>query len=317
MLRDTLAVLGRQGRWVLLAGLVLGVGVPQMGAVLLPAIAPLIGLTLFVAALRVGPQAVRPGPGGAVAALWPVAALQLALPLAVGGLLALAGWLDTPTGNAIVLMLAAAPITGVPGLAVMTGADAGLALRQLVLGTALLPLTALPVFLLLPVFPDLEAVAAGALRLLLVIGLATGGALALRHAAPGLAHPRNAAALDGVMALSMAVAVTALMGALGPALARGAWAPVAWLLALSFALNLGGALGTWALARRALPRHAAAALAIVAGNRNMALFLAAMPPETAAPLMLFVGCYQIPMYLTPLTLPRLLGPLTRPTPDPE
>jgi hypothetical protein len=55
------------------------------------------------------------------------------------------------------------------------------------------------------------------------------------------------------------------------------------------------------------PGHAAAPLAIVAGNRNLALFLGVVPPETVMPLLLFVGCYQVPMYLTPM----LIGPLAR------
>ncbi|REC53766.1 hypothetical protein DRV84_14675, partial [Rhodosalinus sediminis] len=78
-------------------------------------------------------------------------------------------------------------------------------------------------------------------------------------------------------------------------------------LALALALYAAQTAGAWRAARAALPPGAARALAIAAGNRNLALFLAAVPPETAAPLMLFVGCYQIPMYLTPLLLPRLTG----------
>jgi len=46
---------------------------------------------------------------------------------------------------------------------------------------------------------------------------------------------------------------------------------------------------------------------IVAGNRNIALFLIVLPPEVAGPLMIFIGCYQIPMYLTPMVLTYLRG----------
>lgn len=45
--------------------------------------------------------------------------------------------------------------------------------------------------------------------------------------------------------------------------------------------------------------------AIYAGNRNIAPFLFVLQKEVAAPLMIFVGCYQIPMYLTPVLVPRL------------
>jgi hypothetical protein len=48
--------------------------------------------------------------------------------------------------------------------------------------------------------------------------------------------------------------------------------------------------------------------AIIAGNRNVALFLAALPAAQTEPLLLFIGCYQIPMYLTPLLFGRLYKP---------
>ncbi len=44
---------------------------------------------------------------------------------------------------------------------------------------------------------------------------------------------------------------------------------------------------------------------IIAGNRNIALFLIALPSEVTDPLLLFIGCYQIPMYLTPIILQQL------------
>ena len=49
----------------------------------------------------------------------------------------------------------------------------------------------------------------------------------------------------------------------------------------------------------------AAPLAIVAGNRNIALFLTALPSTITDPLLLFIGCYQVPMFLTPIMLNRL------------
>lgn len=52
-------------------------------------------------------------------------------------------------------------------------------------------------------------------------------------------------------------------------------------------------------------RAVAGPLAIGAGNRNIALFLVALAPETLAPLLVFIGCWQLPMYLTPILLPRL------------
>ena len=66
-------------------------------------------------------------------------------------------------------------------------------------------------------------------------------------------------------------------------------------------INLGLQLATCAVVRRS---PSAPSLAIVAGNRNIALFLVALPYEITDRILLFIGCYQIPMYLTPLLLAR-------------
>ena len=307
-----LARLAPQGRWLLIAGLAAGIAWPALAEAMAPAIVPLIALMLFLAALRLGPAAALPARRGLPRALGLTALLQLGLPLLACAVLGGAGVLETVAATGAVLVFAGAPITGTPGLAAMCGADAGAAMRQLILGTALLPLTAVPVFLLLPVFPDVLSVAAGAVRLLAVIALATGGAFWLRRAVPALAAPSAGKAIDGAMALVMGLVVIGLMSAVGPALM--ALDPrLLGYMALAFGLNLGLTVGAWRGLRGGMPRGEAAGLSIAAGNRNLALFLAALPPETGKPLLLFVGCYQVPMYLTPLVLPRLLrwGPQGR------
>ncbi|WP_199526065.1 hypothetical protein [Rhodosalinus halophilus] len=301
-----LALAALHGRWLLIAGLVAGIALPGLAERMAGAIVPFLFLMLTVAALREGPRAALPRLSQLPRALAATLALQGVLPLVAAGALWAAGLLDAPLATGVVLACAAAPITGTPGLAVMSGADAGAAVRQLALGTALLPLTAAPVFALLPAFPDPGAVAAGALRLLGLVALAAALAAALRRALPRLTDPALRPALDGVMAIAMSVVVVGLMSAVGPAAFE---APGALLLALVLA---GGVYavqtaGAWRIARALVPRDAALALSIAAGNRNLALFLAAVPPEVAAPLMLFVGCYQIPMYLTPTLLPWLTG----------
>ncbi|MGG7644765.1 hypothetical protein ACQ5SP_08155 [Rhodovulum sp. YNF3179] len=299
-----LARMAAQGRWLLIGGLAAGILLPDLAAWMAPAIVPFLAVMLCIAALREGPRAALPGRADAPRALAVALVLQCALPLSVGAALWAAGLLSAPLATGAVLALAAAPITGTPGLAVMSGADAGAALRQLTLGTALLPLTAAPVFALLPVFPDPWAVAAGALRLLAIVALAAGIAVALRARFPALRRPEARPSLDGIMALAMAIVVIGLMSAVGPAATE---APGRLLLAFAVAagLYLVQTLGAWHAARAAIPRPEALAVTIAAGNRNLALFLAAVPAETAAPLMVFVGCYQIPMYLTPLLLPKL------------
>jgi len=46
---------------------------------------------------------------------------------------------------------------------------------------------------------------------------------------------------------------------------------------------------------------------IVAGNRNVALFFVALPVTQSPEFLIFLGCYQIPMYLTVILMRPLFG----------
>ncbi|SEN13173.1 Predicted Na+-dependent transporter [Roseovarius tolerans] len=291
-------------------GLVVGILAPGLARAMEPLIFPLIALMLFLATLRVDVVVAFPGARTLPRFLIATLILQVVLPLcAIAGLWVL-GAMDSIIGIGAVLVLAAAPLTGSPGLTIMAGGDPAPALRQLVLGTALLPLTVLPVFWVLPVFGAPEVVAMAALRLLAVIAVAGGAGMLLRRAVPWLRAAEGHGAVDGTITLVMSVVVVGLMSAVGPAIL--APSTELWLtLAAVFTLNFGAQIGALLLLRNGPEAPAAAALAIVAGNRNLALFLGALPPETGAALLLFIGCYQLPMYLTPLFMAPLIRRLVR------
>jgi arsenite transporter len=298
-----LARITRHGRLVLVAGLLLGIVLPELARAMRPLIVPLIMLMLFLATLRIGPRAMRMDAGELGSSIARTCLLQSLFPLTAVAVLWLLGALHTVVGLGVVLALSASPITGSPGLAILSGADPAPALRQLVVGTTLLPVTVLPVFWLAPVFPDPAAVIDAALRLVIIIVVAGGGALWLRRLFPRLARPTAVVALDATMTLVMGLLVIALMSAVGPALLSGdatLWA----ILALVLALNFGSQLTVARWWSRHHPAREAPAMGIVAGNRNLALFLGALPPGTVDELLLFVGCYQVPMYLTPLLMAR-------------
>ena len=227
---------------------------------------------------------------------------RMALPLAAIGVCSALGIMAQPLAMGVALMLAAAPITGSPHIAWMVGADPAPALRQMVVGTALLPLTALPVFWLLPAFGSHLQVVASVARLLVLIGLAGGLALALRHwrIVPGSAPVL--AAIDGTATIALGLVVIGLMVAVGPAL-RAAEAGFFITLGLVTVLNFGLQIAASLIVGRQDPALAAP-LGIVAGNRNIALFLGVLPVGLVSDLLLLIGCYQIPMYLTPLILRR-------------
>ena len=189
--------LARHGRLVLIAGLVVGVTAPGRGQFLAPLIFPMIVCLLFLAMLRVDPIAAFPDRRHLPRYVGLAVALQVGMPVLAIAVLWAIGGLNSILGIGAVLVLAGAPLTGSPGLAILSGADPSPALRQLVVGTAILPLTVLPVFWLMPVFGAPEVVALAALRLLAVIGLAGGAAMILRRGGHGCAGRRGRGRLTG------------------------------------------------------------------------------------------------------------------------
>ncbi len=308
MLFTALDFIAGRARLVLPVGLVFGIGAglvaPELALGLQAMVAPVVVTLLFLGVLRLGPEGVRAGLQGWRGGLVAVLALQLVLPL-----LAILGALALGLGGVflagVVLVLAAAPITGSPNLAILSGASGAVALRQLVLGTALLPLTALPVFLLMPGWGAPREVMVIVLRLLVLIALAGVLGLWLRKRGFVGGDARSLRCIDGFATLLLAVIVIALMGAVGPALATqaSAWGLMVLVLALGFGLQLGALLAL----RGHVPLTEAAALGQAAGNRNIALFLGVLPAGLAADLFLFIGLYQIPMYLTPVVMGWVYG----------
>lgn len=297
------AAVAARGRWLLVAGLVAGLASPAAAAAVRPHVGALVVAVLFLAMLRIGPAGLAGRRAALGRALAAALVLQLALPVALAGLLAAAGLLAGPLALGAVLILTAAPITGAAPIAAMAGGDPAPALRQTAIGTLVLPLTALPVFALVPAFGDAGAVFATALRLLAVVGLAGGGALLLRRAGLRPDTPDAAAGIDAASAVLLAVVVVGLMSAAAEAL-RGAPGALLGTLALVSALAFAVQAATarvWPWPEDALP------MAVAAGNRNVALFLGVLPAAATDELMLVIGCYQIPMYLTPLILPLLIA----------
>ncbi|MDJ0637652.1 MAG: hypothetical protein QNJ20_02365 [Paracoccaceae bacterium] len=297
-----LAFVARHGRWCLILGLIAGLTLPGLAEALRPWLPHMIAALLFVSAYRIGPAATLGSLGDMRRSLTVILIYQLVAPLAALTVLLAVGLADTPAGLAIALVLAAPSVTGAPNFAIMTGRDPTGAMRLLLLGTGVFPLTVIPVFLLLPALPTLASVLESAARLLAVIVLSVGLAFLLRRNRPLTGASR--AALDGTAALLLGVVVIGLMSAVGPALRA---APTQLALWLAFALTLN--FGLQILAYRLKPNRDAGE-AIVAGNRNIALFLVALPEPLVAQLLLFIGCYQVPMYLTPMVARRLFGPNT-------
>jgi hypothetical protein len=229
---------------------------------------------------------------------------QLALPLGATALFAVTGSLTHPLALSIVLLLAAPSVTGAPNFTIMLRHDPAPALRLLVLGTAIFPLTVLPILWLMPGLGNAGEILALASRLFAVIATAVGAGFALRVWPVKSMTPALQDSLDGAAAILLAVVVVGLMTAIGPALSTDPAQLALWLGA-ALMVNLGLQTAAWAILGKS---PATPARSVVAGNRNIALFLVALPEAVTGPILIFIGCYQVPMYLTPILMRSIYGP---------
>ncbi|MFC3614805.1 hypothetical protein ACFORG_13615 [Lutimaribacter marinistellae] len=288
----------RHGKRCLFIGLVIGLSFPalaQQVKVYLPA---LVAGLLFLASFRMSPAALLNGLRNTRPTLRLVAIYQVAAPLVAVGLVTLMGVQGTTAAFALILMLSAPSVTGSPNFAILMGQEPDGAWRLLVVGTALFPVTVFPVLWLLPEIED-TTVVTSALRLAAMVLLASGTAFALRKGVFSNLEDRHVQALDGAGAILLAVVVIGLMSAVGPLLLDDPLRFLAWL-GFACCVNFGLQLLAWSTIGRTVSHAERAGVSIVAGNRNIALFLVALPPATTDALLEFIGCYQIPMYLTPV-----------------
>jgi BASS family bile acid:Na+ symporter len=304
-----MSALGRRAPMVLVIGLVLGLALPRLGAVLRPALPALVVLLFGFALVRIDWSAVfaafrRPWWIGGI-----VAVLMVAVPVGVYGV---AAFLRLPADltASLVLMACAPPIGSAPNLAFILGLDATVALNVVVVGTLLMPLIAPPmVFAILGLDLDV-APEIVALRLVATIAIALLLAAGFRRLLGRDRIHRHGSVLDGGTAVVMVLFVIAVMEGVQARLTKEPETVLAFLAAACVA-NFGlqalvAAFAPLARGPSAGPlRRQVLAVALMAGNRNIALFLAALPEHSVGFLTLFVAVYQIPMYVTPMFAGRL------------
>ena len=303
--------LGRRAPMVLVIGVVLGLALPQVGALLRPAVPVLVVVLFGISLVRIDWPAVvaafrKPWWIGGI-----VAVLMAAVPVSV---YVVAAKLQLPADltASLVLMACAPPIGSAPNLAFILGLDAVMALNVVVVGTLLMPVIAPPmVFAILGLDLGIDP-AMVALRLVATIAIALLLAAGLRRMVGHDRIKRHGSVLDGGTAVFMVLFVIAVMEGVQARLMTEP-ATVLAFLATACIANFG----LQALFAGLAPvvrdpsagalRRKVLAVALMAGNRNIALFLAALPQEAMGFLTLFVAVYQIPMYVTPL----FAGPLYR------
>lgn len=294
----------------LMAGLAAGLLLPGLARVMVPWLPHMVAALLTITALCIGHRAAVGAARDMRWGLAAVAVLQLAVPLVLLFVLSMFGLQNTPAALATVLASAAPAITGSVNLALILRLDGGRMMQILVLGTAAFPITILPILAALPQLGPASDVIFSAIKLLVVILISTAIGFCLRAWIFPRPTDGQVRALDGASILAFSFIVVGLMAALNPALRSDPWAVAKWAM-LAFTISYALQALTLITLRRTALHPVAGPLAIGAGNRNIALFLVTLPAEVLAPLMVFIGCWQLPMYLTPILLPRLYAKALR------
>lgn len=313
-MRSFLAWSARHGGALLALSLFVGLAAQPLAALLRDIVPVTVAGLMTLVLLRTDPVQVfgylrRPALIAALT-LW----ILVVTPLLMGGAVLL---LDPgpELAAALVIMATGCAATSAPAFARLAGLDGEISLIVALLTTLLVPLTAPPLALELMGYDLAIPLGALMLRLALLVGLPLLLSLLLRSLLGREALDRWASACDGASVWLVVLYGIGVMEGLPAVAAREpAWMTLALISA--FAGNLGINLIT-AIAFAAAGLRVALAGGLVAGNRNMALYLAVLPQATEPKILLFFVLCQFPLFLSPFLLRPLYQRLmTHPVPAP-
>jgi predicted Na+-dependent transporter len=305
MLR-ALAWVGARAQWVLAGGVVGALALPGPGALLAGTLPFWVTLLFGLALARIDLPAVAKravAPRRLARNLGLCAALMAATP-AVLWVAGRALGLHHAHVEAVVYTSAGPPLGSAAAFCLILGLDAAFAIEMTVIGSFLAPVT-MPLMarVLLGEAVPLDPGAMMA-RLGLMIGIATLGAILMRRVLGPERIAANGRSFDGLSSVVLVLFLFPLFHGMPELIAAMPGFALA-TLAVAVAVNLGAQLIAFPLCRLVTARETAGATALIWGNRNAALALAALPSD---PLFtLYVALYQFPMYFTPLVMRPLVA----------
>jgi predicted Na+-dependent transporter len=303
---QALAWIGARAQWVLAGGVVGALALPGPGALLAGTLPFWVTLLFGLALTRIDLPAVARravAPRRLARNVVLCAALMGATPavLWAGGR---ALGIDAAHVEAVVYTSAGPPLGSAAAFCLILGLDAAFAIEITVLGSFLAPVT-MPLMarLLLGEAVPLDAAVMTA-RLGLMIGIATAGAMLLRRLLGPARIAAHSRSFDGLSSVILVLFLFPLFHGMPELIAALPGFALATLV-VAIAVNLGAQLLAFPLCRLVTERETAGATALIWGNRNAALALAALPHD---PLFtLYVALYQFPMYFTPLLMRPLVA----------
>lgn len=295
----SLAVFARRGSSLLAVAIFGGVLFPPLARAAHPLLSPIVFMIMIAIFLRVdlpGTFAHLRRPGRAAI----IVAGQLGVsPLLMAAIIAPLH-LDASIAAGLIIFAAGCAATSSPAFARMVGLDPDLSLIVALASTLLVPFTAPPLVALLAGVALPIGTGAFTLRLLFYVALPAIISLGLRRAIGPDRLLAWGEAVDGGLVLLLFLYGFGVMDGLGArAVADPAWVVVALIAAFlaDYALNALTTLALWPMGART-----AAAAGLMAGNRNMALFIAVLPASADNRITLFFGLCQFPLFLSPFLL---------------
>jgi BASS family bile acid:Na+ symporter len=288
-----------RGAGLLAGAIFLGLFVPPLASAARGAITPIVFLLMVLVLLRVDPAQViaylrRPL---LVAAL--LAWLLVASPLILWALLWTLG-ITHPFAAGLVIVATGCAATSSPAFARLVGLDGEIAFVVAMLSTLILPFTAPPLALGLLGIDLAISVTGLMLRLALLVGLPLLISIVLRRWMGPARLDRWGRAVDGAVVL---LVVLYGFGVMDGVLAQLVAAPA--LVLTGIAIAFAGALAMnamTALAFAGFGRRVALSAGLMAGNRNMALYLAVIPATADPHIILSFVLFQFPLFLSPFLL---------------
>jgi BASS family bile acid:Na+ symporter len=298
------AFLRRHGTKFMAGGLLLGIAVPALAALLRPTLPALVFLLTVATFLSVEWSALM------AHARRPSLLLLIPLSLLVGSpvvALGLARLVDLPTplAQGFVLWAASPALAAVSAIAMLLGLDEALALLVMIVSTFLMPLVLPPLALGLLGLQLGIGIGTLMIRLALFVGAAALTSVVLRRLIGPERLRRNVVRIGGFNVLLMFLFAMAVMdGVQGLILAEP------WTVLLYAATSMIGALVMQAASTLVfwrLGRVPALTVGLIGGNRNMAVVWANLGSAATPELLLFFAAMQLPIYI----LPGALRPIYR------
>ncbi|MFD2206462.1 hypothetical protein [Kiloniella antarctica] len=235
------------------------------------------------------------------------ASLVLLMVIIPFGMNWLAGFLalSLPLHMALVFMACAPPLGSAPNLAYLLKLDAELVFNVTIAGTLILPLIA-PIMVGITLGNDIGFDSWALFsRLIVTVGASIFLAAFARNFFGQEGIKANEIALDGLSTLIMVLFVVAAMGGVTHILETNPM-QVLYLLGIVLLANFGAQVGFsffGMIIEKFCPemsRRQSLSFGMVAGNRNLGLFAAAIPLTNLEQILPFLALYQVPIYLTPM-----------------